>query len=716
MPEKTQLLTNDPLAFDVRTDVPPEKDVADLLAFMVEYWKPRNDWIEKIDKLLNGTNEVKGPDATKLPIQVTHSGLLMASIAEKCARFLPRPKIAVIPEGISTPARDESTRIEHAFDGIQYWMEVQSDTNVWDSVVFDAIAFDSGVERIQFLPHAIWPLISEIDPATNKEKLFSKNPKVSSQEYNKIRKEYKQRAGVPFTTTYVPLNCFFPSYDGPRMEYCFELEQRPLSAVLNNPMFKSAKPRLEMMMGSASNRVENAKKTVTIVHFSNNNIHAYYALMPKQAEGSALQSMPGAKASEDIGTPIFLSHYEHKLGRPIYNVVGGRFGGWKSATNRIEAVMNLMSYLTQDADEILSQVKTNIRASNWSAMVTILDPEMRDSTKAPTPVTKKEGEDIALWKGEEIRPLVTPIESMATKWFYETIIQSMERLSGSSALYGARQPGVDTGFQANLQVTMSEHLDERLEQHLAMGGINRGMIILSYVASTKEDVWIFYKMRDEKGRQYGKYYKIDPKDVSPLPQLDATVRKPRTIDYSVMIRAAIDASQDRHGPGTPLLPDVRIWEKLLGEDDPDLLAKEIIIQNEKNKLLESGALTQKIIERLNIMAMDNSKPPIDASLAGTVDPALLAATRNINTSGQAAELGGISGGTMSALAQAGEQAGIPQTSANGPGGAPPPPNASNVMQMPSRQGQGGGLPPGAPQPESTIAKSIQESLRPRMPG
>lgn len=717
MTENAVNLSSDEALIDVTKDLPPESEIAQLLAFAVEYWKPRNDWLDKLEALLMGKNEVKGPEATKIPIQVTHSGLLMASVAEKVARFMQRPHIAVIPEGISSAGRDESTRVERAFDGIQYWMESQSESSVWDHVVFDAVAFDTGVERIQFLPHSVWPLIMEVDPATSKEKLFSKNPKTSKKAYEKIRREYKQRAGVPFTTTYVPLRCFFPFYDGPRLQYSFELEQRPLSAVLANPLFASARPRLQMMLGDAKNRVEIAKKTVTIAHFSNSQIHAYYALMPvKQAELSPLSNLPGATTSDDIGQPIYLYHYEHGLGRSIYNVVGGRFGGWKTQHNRIEAVMNLMAFLTQDADEILSQVKTNLRSSNWTAFVTYLDPDMRDNTKSPEPVTKKEGEDIALWKGEEIKPLITPIESQSTKWFYDTVVQSMERLSGSSALYGMRQPGVDTGFQANLQVTMSEHLDERLEQHLALGGINRGMIIMSYIAATDEDVWVFYKMSDADGRQYGKYYHIAPKDVQPLPQLDATVRKPRPIDYSVAVRAAIDASQDRHGPGTPLLPDERIWEKILGEEDPDLIAKQIIIQNEKQKLIESGALSQKVIERLNLKLLDNSKPEVSADMAGQVDPALLASIRDINNSGAPAATGGVSGQVLESLHAGGMQAGVQQAGV----GAPPPPSPANIMPMPprpgpSRQGQGGGLPPGSPQPESAVAKSIAESMRPRRP-
>ena len=70
-----------------------------------------------------------------------------------------------------------------------------------------------------------------------------------------------------------------------------------------------------------------------------------------------------------IGEPVLLHAYEHNLGQSIYNTIAGRFGGWKSSTNRIEGVAKGLLELNQAADEVFSQVITNVRAKYWPTLL-----------------------------------------------------------------------------------------------------------------------------------------------------------------------------------------------------------------------------------------------------------------------------------------------------------------------------------------------------------
>jgi len=52
MTENAVNLSSDEALIDVTKDLPPESEIAQLLAFAVEYWKPRNDWLDKLEALL----------------------------------------------------------------------------------------------------------------------------------------------------------------------------------------------------------------------------------------------------------------------------------------------------------------------------------------------------------------------------------------------------------------------------------------------------------------------------------------------------------------------------------------------------------------------------------------------------------------------------------------------------------------------------------------
>jgi hypothetical protein len=342
---------------------------------------------------------------------------------------------------------------------------------------------------------------------------------------------------------------------------------------------------------------------------------------------------------------------------------------------------------------------------------------MRDiGNGIPTPTKVKPGSAIAIWKGEKVAPLFPNTDNPNLKWQVDQAINQMERLSGSAAIYGQQDPGVRTGYHANLQISQSEHLDEKLESHLAMGAVNRGYIIFGHIREMNETLPVHHRHTDKSGKKIGEYISINPKQLNPMPELDATVRKPRPIDYDAALRAAVTASQDRGGPGTPLLDDDTIRERILGEDAPDSIETKVAIQNERRKLLASGVLSAEIGKQLGLELARRAAPDVSEQQVASADPALLEALAGINADGTAAGAGGINPGLANKLLGGSTAAGVPQIGQEG--GGPPPPSPANIIpagpipgqQAPSSiNGQGGGTAPGTGQPEQVIAKAVQQA-------
>jgi hypothetical protein len=697
-------------------EVPEADDLAKRLQAAIEYWKPRNDFFAKQRSYVEGTNKIPFPEAAPFKIETTHTGLLAAAVNEKASRFLLQPTIAVVPEGVSADARNSSTELEAATNSLFYWMDLKGDGDVWGRQTIDAITYDMGVSRIEWIGHSRWPDISTTDEGSGKEKLWAKASKrgaVSKKAYAKLRDDYKKEQGAPFREVYVPPWCFFPVYEGSDLVESFEIEQRSLRSVLSNPLFAGNLTELKAaaagLKGSAA-----MKQQVTIVHYATDSIHAYYALIPaSETRWTEQNKWPDASEASvmRVGKPVYLYHYRHDNGRSIYNVMGGRFSSWKTEHSSIEPISNVLCDIVQDADELASQVKTNLRATYWSTLVTHYDPEYRDSTALPpAPPKIADGTPIALWKGEDMKPLFVPTANPMLEWYYTQLMTQIGRLTGGASLYGQHEQGVSTGFHANLQITQSEHLDERLESHVAQAAINRALIIYSYIRSRDETVFVYYTKTDDMGRKHGKYISIDPAKITPYPELDSKVKRQSPINFGVAVRTAIDATSDRHGPGTPLYDDDTALERILGEDKPDMIKKKVWIQNEQQKLVDQNVLSQRIAERLNVLLVQNSTPNVTGEQAANADPALLAATAGINAqSAEAAQGGGVSPQVLQALMSAGAQNGVPQV---GAGGAPPPPNEHNISTgPPGRMGQGGGLPVGASQPEAANGRAVQLAVQ-----
>lgn len=588
-------------------DIPLNLEVEQDLQAAIELWKPRNQFIADMRDMLSGKNKIKAPESTQYQVRVAHTYALAAVINEKLSRFTHQPNIQVIP--YTHTERSRSTRLEQALFSIFFEIERNGDGDVWSRVVHDAITLDEGVELIEAAPAAFWPeMVAEdedgnlIHPMEQKEK-----------------DQYKKERGVPVRTSYVPLEYFLPIYENNTLVKAFHLETRSLQSVLRNSLFDTS-----ALQAFRKGNETDIRTQVVIVRYCNQDIYAYYALTPSSTRVNQWPSlrlnMTGMK-----GPLVLLHAFEHGRGKVIYNPVAGRFGGWKTADNRIEPIGRAMMDINQKLDELLSQSMTNIGARYWPNLAFYLDPDRRgwaESGETPKAPRVQPGEPLLMYTGEELRPVFEPRDDPMFLATYQQLYEQLGRLGGSAVLFGGREPGVDTGYHQALMISRAEHLDEKLEQHLVQGAIQRATHIFDIVKSIKERVWSGYIEREAgTNNKKMRYHYIDPNDLQPVPVLDARVRKTRPVDFIAAMRTALDASVEREGKG-PLLSDDTIREELLGRDSPDIEERKILFQTEKTRIVNSGVIDRAIIEQLNLkLAQASNIQPNQEELANA-DPAL----------------------------------------------------------------------------------------------
>ena len=606
---------------DYLSNVPNSTDLRDGIAFVVEHWRTRNNYIKAMRLMLEGLNPITAPQATQYKVKVLHLHLLSSVANEKTARFLHQPQVQVVPNQPDADSRKHSSRLEKALEAAFYEIERNGDGDVWSRIVFDAICFDQGVERMERAPAAFWPEATLLDDKGNPVRLFESDDELDA---------YKKIKGLPIRSLYVAPEAFHPIYEGPNIVESYEFEYRSLRSILRNKLFAGA----EGLSNYQSTDLGTMLKTIVpLVHYTNHQIHAYYMMSPVE------NYTPGTTLEPEkltAGEPILLHSYNHKLGRVPYNVVAGRFGGWKTSDNRIEGINKGIMELNQAADEISSQMMTYVRATKWPTNVFKVNPEMRGygpGQSTPQAPQVPEGQNITIFTGEEVAPLFTATDDPQVMWLLDQVKEQIARLGGSPVLFGQRQPGVETGYHANLQITQSEHLDEKIEQHLAQGAIGRANLFFQHIKAMDERVWCHVIDTNQKGSKSGEYISIDPKDLVPMPRMDASVRKPRPVDFAASLRSAREASDDRGGKG-PLLSDDTIRGELLARSAPDEEEYKIMVQEQKTRLRQTGLIDQLVAQRLNLKLAEKSAPETVDPTA--VDPAIQQAMMMVGPQEQAA--------------------------------------------------------------------------------
>ncbi len=607
------------------------------LTGLIDYWKDRNTYIAKVREALEGANPIVVPTNTHYQAQTVHLYSLTSILNEKISRYLSQPSYQVIiDDPTDTEEVDKSSRLEKALNVASYEMERLGDGDVWNRVIIDAILLDEGVEKIECAPAAFWRELVD-DNSKGAERYPMQSTK---------RDQYKKQKGLPLRKLYVPLENFLPSYDGPTLDFSFELEGRTLYSCKKNKLF--AKDAFD----NVSDDTAGGRNTIVpIWHYCDDE---YYAYFTTASNGIATTSTSKSLKIEEIGIselkPLYI--YRHGIGRSIYNPVAGRFGGWKTSTNRIEGVNKGVLSLNQLRDELASQMYTNIRATKWQTFKFIVNPELRGvspGSDPPAPPAISEGGYLPLFDGEDLIPIVSAQEDPSAMFMLDLSEKQMYNLGGSPVLFGQRQPGVDTGYHNAQQVSQAEHLDEKVEQHAVQGAIIEATIMLLHVRNLGEKTWCHYTQKiGNTTRKSGEYVYLDPDDLDPLPRIDARVRKPRPIDFIASIRAGRDASDERQGKG-PLLSTQTIRTEILARESPDEEEALVRIESEKNKLLASGVISNQIAMRLNLSLASKTPQPSGEQVAGA-NSAVLGAVQQL-AGGQAAGAGGINPDTLAGTSQ-----------------------------------------------------------------
>ena len=647
-------------------ELPSSKEVKELLGSMVDlqdqanynirYYETRDRYIGKVREALEGLNPILLPASKFFKPVAVHTYFLASVLNEKTARFLdiPVPQV-LVNDPLDSDERAKSSRLERALYMAAMEMERRGDGDVWSRATSDAILLDEGVEELQFAPAAFWAELAESD---------SKGGVIYPFESGK-REDYKKERGVPMRSLYIPLESSFPTYEASTAVNNYVFELRTLDSCLRNKLFD------QDVLGQFNVRGKDKYTTqILICRYADAMNYAYFLVSPgSTASGDPYSFKVNMQSVSNVGNMEYLYGFQHGLTRLPFNFLGGRYGGWKTQNNRIEAVNKGFLELSQAGDELLSQILTGIRATEWPTLNFEVNPEMRgyDTATLPAPPDITEGDAITTLVGEKLSPIFNKTTySPQVPWAMSQIKDQLGKLGGSGVLFGENQPGVDTGYHNAQQISQAEHLDEKIEQHLSKAAVDHYTIMMLYARNFGEKIWTHYSepVKGSSGRaKRGGYIELDPKDLSPLPLLDVRVRKPDIISIIANIRAAREATDDRNGKG-PLISDDTARDLFLALDYPDIEDKKTIIEAEKRKLRDANILTDKISQAVNIKLTKKGVPDISPEMLQNVDPALIEALKT-QASGQAAGAGGIN---PDYLGQNQQSAGAVQNPLNRSGG------------------------------------------------
>lgn len=667
-----------------------------MLAHQLDVYDKRDRLIDKFRRALDGKNPIKVPRSMTYKVTAWHTRRLNAILNEKTSRYRPTPEIKVIPVGkdgkVSKPVRNKAERLEKGLNGMFYSLERQGSDSVWQNVVWDLHVADAACEKWLRHPASRWPKLvpyraeDEDEDAPERDVL----ERTHGNDYEKVREEYKREQGLCITRLWVPIERFYPVFDNGLLVEGFELSERSLRNLMNNPLFDTS----VLKNYASAGRDGGLGQSVVILEYSNDRYHAYYALSPST---TSRQSWPTITSSRTLtlGEPILLHKYEHGLGRPVYNYIVGRGGGWVSGDSRQEGVMEALLDLNQQADELKSQQATYIRNMMWPTRAAYFDREARGADDNPPAAPKiEEGGIISMFKGETIENLTANIPDfpLAVK-LYEQIEASMNALSGAPVLFGERQPGVVTGYHQQIQQNQAKHLDNQIETALSRGAIQGVELALLHIRAMDEKVYPFSPEKGPGGRIEGEYMCIDPKDLDPLPQLSAKVIDPQPSDLMVSADVALKLTQIRPGHNTPLIDDSRALQDILGFQDPEDIIRSTTEQSFRERLSANEAIMMDLSQRLGLELAKRQAANLTPEEVANASPAMQQAAQGMNESGEAAQNGGVSPRNLAAQIDGRTLAESRSRDGAGAGGA--------------LKGQGGGMPPGAPQPAQAMGRAQQ---------
>jgi len=305
-----------------------------------------------------------------------------------------------------------------------------------------------------------------------------------------------------------------------------------------------------------------------------------------------------------------------------------------------------------------------------------------------------------MWKDERLEPAFPPMNLEAATAVMQMHRERIGELVGSSAVFGQSQPGVTTGYHDALQIDQNEHLDSRIEQNICTGAEDATRLMYAHVAAMNEKLQLFDVRLDKKGNSYGDYVPLDPKWLTPFPQVNAKVKSDRPTNYMQNMQVFLQATADRAGPGTPAVPDDWGREKLLGITNPDEMQQMVDAQTARRTAMSSGVVGDLILQRLKMKQIAAGTPNVSAATATQADPSLQQAIQGMNgPGGEAQQTGGVAPNTLTAEMQGRAAAGVPPQLSQ-PQSQPPAPGVPHGIQ-----GVGGGNAPGNAQMPEVMANT-----------
>jgi len=694
-------------------DAPSPQYIQDNLLDLFQHYRDRNEMYDEVMNHANGKNEIMKPKTAGYQVMTLHMWYVRSYLNERLARFLQTPHYRFIPNGISEPAQSEASYNEKCINTLMYWARRSDDD--FGKTVTDVLLIDGGAMAWEANMKAAYPRLTNIDEQDEdditrgmptgergeeeddderSDDEIAARVEKANRERIKAREKYKKDQGEDglrklFTHRHVPYNAFFPFPDSDIPEEVVEIEMRSVRKVINNELF-DARVRAELKQQHDRDERTTFRDQVPIIRYCNKEWYAYYIsttdVMRGQTEGEDGMLNRFIK-KEQVGKIELLYAYRHNAGRPLYTHYRGMHGGWGGGDNaEVKGKIRAMLDISTAIDELCSQAFSNVRETFWPTLLFKLDaerPEQPLNDSDAKKLTHRGTADMYLFKGEEALPMFQPKDNPIFNNLMERLTEAMAKIGGAPGLYGVHQSGVEGGYQENTLLQQADSQFARIENNIVTSAQDDLLVLLALIRAMGEKIPVRVRTKGA-GKTYAEDLVIDPKDLDPMPMVDADVRLKNPGDMAIAIRNFENATRDTSGPGTAAMPRDKGRELFLQDEQPD----------DTDAMLKVQAVTDAtwmefvqplVMKRLGLMTAQQAikdAPALDMS-GLPMDPDLAA---------QAAMFG---------------QGEMPMTQ---PPMGPVDPMATPIPTGPNMQGQGGGLPPGVGQPEAAAGRSLELAM------
>ena len=382
-----------------------------------------------------------------------------------------------------------------------------------------------------------------------------------------------------------------------------------------------------------------------------------------------------------------LYSYEHDAGMPLYTNYTGSEGGWNAGPNEsLIGKLRALEELNTARDNLASQEYTNIRNLMWPKMVTYQNmdrPAQPMADNDPRKINTHAGGNINLFTGEDIKPMIQNLENPLLRGFKADVVEGLSKLTGAPGLFGMHQAGVEGGFQEATLLQQADSVFARTEANIVTASVNDLLVLLSLIRAIGEKVWVRVPAKSAEGRKYFQTLCIDPKQLDPMPVIDAIVKAPPAADLRQQLANYAAAVADISGPGTAAMDRISAREAALNIEQPDEMELRVKLQSTLDQV-GPPRIAEEISKKYNLLSVEEQKAlanqaQLDPMAMMMEDPAM------------AQQMGAFANGQ-------------------------PPPGEAMMMDptlMPNpagTQGMNGGLPLGVGQPSQTEGRIDQISM------